>query len=228
MTPPAAVPRRTGRRLPANVSYGAWELIWSHVHQVLVVNAGFAAGCLPLLAALAATHQPWRHPVPFTLLWLCVGPALAGAFGYLERAADDDAGTARAAELPRAYVRLFRRACALWVPYALLGAAGGTDAVLLRHTAVGPAVCPALALVAVLSTLSGVHAMALAARQQVRRPLSLLDYLATPYALLRRWPLALLDLTVLLGTALFVGRCPLLGLSTLPGCALYVLWRNAR
>src|SRR5690242_17877383 len=138
MTSPTTTPGRVGRRLPTNVSYGSWELIWSHVHQVLVVNAGFAAGCLPLLAALAATHQPWRHPVPFTLLWLCVGPALAGVFGYLERAAD---GATGAAELPRAYRRLFRRACALWAPYALLGAAGGTDAVVLRHTAAGPAVC---------------------------------------------------------------------------------------
>ncbi|NJP46737.1 hypothetical protein [Actinacidiphila epipremni] len=227
MTSPTTTPRGTTRRLPTNVSYGSWELIWSHVHQVLVVNAGFAAGCLPLLAALAATHQPWRHPVPFTLLWLCVGPALAGVFGYLERAADDGAGSARAVELPRAYRRLFRRAAALWTPYALLAAVCGTDAVLLRHTAVGLAVCPALALVAVGSALSGVHAMVLAATAAPGRPLSPADYLAAPYGLLRRPASALANLVVLVAAAALVDRAPLLGLAVLPGCALYVVWRNA-
>lgn len=203
-------------------------MIWAHVHQMLVVNLGLAAGCLPLLAALAAWHEPWRHPVPFTLLWLSVGPALAGAFGYLERAADDTADTARAIELPRAYRRLFRRATALWAPYALLAAAGGTDAVLLRHTAVGHAVCPALALVAVLSALSGVHAMALTAAGPEDRPLTPAAYLAAPYGILRRWPLALADFVLLVGAAALVNLAPLLGLATVPGCALYVVWRNVR
>nr|WSX74840.1 hypothetical protein OH826_13670 [Streptomyces sp. NBC_00899] len=228
MTSPTAASGGARRRLPTNVSFGSWELLWSHVHQVLVVNAGVAIGCLPLLAALAATHQPWRHPVPFTLLWLCVGPALAGAFGYLERAADDGADTAHAVELPRAYRRLFRRAAALWVPYALLAAVSGTDAVLLRHTAVGLAVCPALALVAVLSALSGVHAMALAAGEPQQRRLTPAGYLAAPYGLLRRGPLALTNLVLLLAAAALVDRSPLLGLATLPGCALYVVWRNVR
>ncbi|WP_327287768.1 hypothetical protein [Streptomyces sp. NBC_01198] len=228
MTPTTSAPAPAGptRRLPTNVSYGSWELIWAHIHRVLVVNLGLAVTCLPLLAALAAAHEPWRHPVPFTLLWLCVGPALAGAFGYLERAADDTADTARAIELPRAYRRLFRRATALWAPYALLAAAGATDAVLLRHTAVGLAVCPALAVVSVLSALSGVHAMALTAAGPEDHPLTPAAYLTAPYGLLRRWPLALADLVLLLGAAALVNRAPLLGLATLPGCALYVVWRN--
>lgn len=227
MTGQAAAPAGARRRLPTNVSHGSWELIWSHVHQVLVVNAALAAGCLPLLAGLAATHQPWRHPLPFTVLWLCVGPALAGAFGYLERAADDEAGPARSVEAVRAYRRHFRRAAALWTPYALLAAACGTDAVLLRHTALGLAVCPALALVAVLAALSGVHAMALTASRPPG-PLTPASYLAAPYGVLRRWPVSLLDLTLLLAAAALVTRSPLLGLTTLPGCALYVVWRNVR
>lgn len=229
MTPPATAPAGAARRrLPVNMSYGSWELIWSHVHQVLVVNAGLAAGCLPLLAALAATREPWRHPVPFTVLWLCVGPALAGAFGYLERAGDEESGSARSVEFVRAYRRLFRRSAALWAPYALLAAVTGTDAVLLRHSALGLAVCPALAVVAVLAALSGVHAMALAAAgTQVHRPTAA-DFLAAPYGVLRRWPSALLDLVLLLAAAALVGRSPLVGLTTLPGCALYVVWRNVR
>jgi hypothetical protein len=230
MTAPAPVTASAGarRRLPLNMSYGSWELIWSHVHQVLVVNAGLAAGCLPLLAALAATHEPWRHPVPFTVLWLCVGPALAGAFGYLERAADEESGSARSAEFVRAYRRLFRRAAALWAPYALLAAVAGTDAVLLRHSALGLAVCPALAVVAVLAALSGVHAMALAATGTGAGRPTAADFLAAPYGVLRRWPAALLDLVLLLAAAALVGRSPLVGLTTLPGCALYVVWRDVR
>lgn len=228
MTAPAASSGAAGRRLPINVSYGSWELIWSHVHQVLVVNAGLAAGCLPLLAGLAAVHDPWRHPVPFTVLWLCVGPALAGAFGYLESAGDEESGSARAVEFARAYRRLFRRAGALWAPYALLAAVTGTDAVLLRRTALGLAVCPALAVVAVLAALSGVHAMALAATGKRTGGPTAADYLAAPYGVLRHWPSALLDLVLLLAAAALVGRSPLLGLVTLPGCALYVVWRNVR
>lgn len=223
-TAPAASGRP--RRLPTNVSFGSWELIWTHVHQMLVVNVGLAVTCLPLLAALTATHTPWRHPVPFTLLWLCVGPALAGAFGYLERAADVGADTAGA--LAHAYRRHFRQAMALWTPYALLAAVSGTDAVLLRHTTLGLAVCPALALVAVLSALSGVHAMALTAVDAPDRRLTAADYLAAPYGLLRRWPLALTNLTLLLAVAALVNRSPLMGLAVLPGCALYVVWRNVR
>lgn len=226
MTSPTAASGGARRLLPTNVSYRSWELIWSHVHQMLVVNVGFAATCLPLLAALGASHEPWRHPVPFTLLALCVGPALAGAFGYLEGAADDGADTARAIELPRAYRRLFRRAAALWAPYALLAAVSGTDAVLLRHTTAGLAVCPALALLAGLSALSGVQAMALIAAETKPRRLTPVHYLAAPYGLLRRWPLALANLILLLTAAALVNRAPLLGLATLPGCALYVVWRN--
>lgn len=228
MSSPTAPPGRARRRLPTNVSFGSWELIWSHVHQVLVVNVGLAVTCLPLVAALTATHQPWRHPVPFTLLSLCVGPALAGAFGYLERAADDGADTAHAIEMARAYRHLFRRAVALWAPYALLAAATATDAIVLRHTTVGLAVCPALSLVAVGSALSGVHAMALAAAGVRDRRPTPADYLAAPYGLLRRWPLALANLVLLLAAAALVNRSPLMGLAVLPGCALYVVWRNVR
>ncbi|MFD0514227.1 hypothetical protein ACFQ0Q_35790 [Streptomyces aureus] len=50
----------TGLRF--NVAYGSWELIWSHVHRVLVVNLGVAAANLPLLVALQLSHTPGATP----------------------------------------------------------------------------------------------------------------------------------------------------------------------
>ncbi|MFE4057731.1 hypothetical protein ACFXP3_15780, partial [Streptomyces sp. NPDC059096] len=67
----------TARRTRLNVGYGSWDLIWSFVHRVLVVNLGLAAANLPLLAALYTVHQPWRYPVFFGLLSLGIGPGPA-------------------------------------------------------------------------------------------------------------------------------------------------------
>ena len=80
----------TGGRPRLNLAYGSWDLIWSHTHRTLLVNLGVAVTNLPLLVALSLCHQPWRHPAPFTLLLFAVGPSLAGAFGYLRRADEDE------------------------------------------------------------------------------------------------------------------------------------------
>lgn len=225
--------RGAGRGFRLNVDYGSWELIWNHVHRVLVVNVGLAVADLPLLAALQYDHRPWRHVLPFGLLAMGVGPALAAAFGYLEGAGED--GRAPARDMARAYRRLFRRALALWVPFALLAGITATDAYVLRHTTLGLAVIPALAVLSVVAAHSGVLAMAQVARA---RPASTAgtagtgritarSYLAAPYALVRRWPLGLVNLTLLALTLVLVNRTPLLGLAVLPGCALFVVWRNA-
>lgn len=190
----------------------------------MVVNVGLAVACLPLLASLAATRHPWRHPLPFTVLSLCAGPALAAAFGYLERCGSGD--PAPLLDLPRAYRRHAVRALALWAPFTLLAAACGTDAFALRHTELGLAVSPALAVVAVLAANSGVLAMAHLVGNPATGPLRPRDYLAAPYTLLRRWPLASLNLALLLATAALVNQAPLTGLAVLPGCTLFVVWRN--
>ena len=41
-----------------NVSASSWDLIWSHVHRVLVINLALTVSNLPLLAALAVVAEP--------------------------------------------------------------------------------------------------------------------------------------------------------------------------
>ena len=72
---------------------------------------------------------------------------------------------------------------------------------------------------------AGVVAMAhLAAGDQ---PVTPRAFLAAPYVVVRRWPLGLLNLGLLAVTAGIVNQAPLLGLAVVPGCALFVIWRNS-
>ncbi|RDG38421.1 hypothetical protein [Streptomyces corynorhini] len=212
----------TGRPSRLNVGYGSWDLIWSFVHRVLVVNIGLAAANLPLLAALHLVDRPWRYPVFFGLLSLGIGPSLAAAFGYL-RGADGDE-RAPAAELPRAYRRLFGRALLLWTPCVLLTAVAATDAYVLRHSALGLALVPLFAMAVLVAVGSGVAAMACLAYDapRVRRR----TLLAVSYAQVRRWPLGLMNLGLLAVALVLVNQAPLLGLAVVPGCVLSVVWRN--
>ncbi|MFJ8001032.1 hypothetical protein ACIQ7D_28570 [Streptomyces sp. NPDC096310] len=214
----------TARRPRLNVGYGSWDLIWSFVHRVLVVNLGLAAANLPLLVALYVAHQPWRYPVFFGLLSLGIGPSLAAVFGYLRRADDDE--RAPAAELPRAYRRLFGRALLRWTPCVLLIAMAATDVAVLRDSAWGLALAPLLVVAVLVTAGSGIVAMATLAYDAPHtrgRPL-----LAAAYALLRRWPLGLMNLGLLAVALVIVNQAPLLGLAVVPGCVLSVVWHNSR
>lgn len=212
-----------GRRPRLNVAYGSWDVIWSHVHRVLVINLGLAAANLPLFVALQATHQPWRHPWVFLLLAMGIGPSLAAAFAYLGRAAEDD--RAPVADYFRAYRRLFPRAMAMWAPFTLLAGTAAADAVLLRNTALGLALVPALAVLALVAGSAGVVAMAHLAGDGTVRP-GRRTALVALYALTRRRSLALMNLGLLALAVVLVNRSPLMGLAVLPGCVLFVLWRN--
>ncbi|MEU1669790.1 hypothetical protein ABZ547_40640 [Streptomyces sparsogenes] len=209
------------RRPRLNVGHESWDLIWSHVHRVLVVNLGVAVTNLPLLLALAAEHRPWRYPVFFGLLSLGAGPSLAAAFAYLRAAADD--ARAPVTALFRGYRRLFTRALLAWTPCALLAAVAATDLAALGTTGPGPVLAPLLIVVTLVALSSGVVAMAaLAEELSVTRH----TLLAASYASVRRWPLALLNLA-LLGVGLaIVNQAPLLGLAAVPGCVLFVVWRD--
>lgn len=212
-----------GRRPRLNVAYGSWDVIWSHVHRVLVVNLGLAVANLPLLAALQATHQPWRHPLVFLLLSMSIGPSLAAAFAYLGREAEDD--RAPVADYFRAYRRLFPRAMAMWAPFTLLAGTAAADAVLLRDTTAGLAFVPALAVLALVAGNAGIVAMAhLAGDDSVRAGRR--AAVAALYALTRRWALAAMNLGLLALAAVLINQGPLMGLAVLPGCVLFVLWRN--
>ncbi|MFY1649408.1 DUF624 domain-containing protein [Solwaraspora sp. WMMB762] len=224
MRQPARQPLRPSLTARVNVGADTWSTIWSLVHRVLVVNLGLAVANLPLLVALAVVAQPWRYPVFFGLLSVSVGPAVAAAFGHLRQAEDDDRAPVR--EYFRAYRRNFAAATRRWAAATALIAVLVTDIVWL-HDAGWPAVLvPLLVVTAVVVLATTVLLLALVelapglgVRAAVR---------AAAWSAVRRAPLSLLSLVVLLAALLSVNQAPLLALATLPGCALLVVWVNSR
>ncbi|WP_329124388.1 hypothetical protein [Streptomyces sp. NBC_01465] len=211
-------------RTRLNVAHGSWELIWAHVHRVLVVNLGIAVTNLPLLLALQVSHQPWRHPVVFGLLLLVLpGPSLAAAFAYLGATTGDEQAPVRL--FVRAYRQLFRRALLVSAPFVLLMIAAVADVVTLRTTGLGTAVVPMAAVAALVAALAWPVALAhVAAGETVERRL----FLLAPYAVVRHAGLALMNLVLGIVALVLVNQMPLLGLAVLPGCVLFVVWRNCR
>ncbi|MFE4690483.1 hypothetical protein ACFRH6_10550 [Streptomyces sp. NPDC056749] len=207
-----------------NVAYGSWELIWAHVHRVLVVNLGVAVTNLPLLAALHVSPQPWRHPVFFGLLLLMLpGPSLAAAFAYLGGTTGDEQAPVRL--FARAYLRLYRRAVLVSAPFVLLVIAAVVDVVTLRTFAPGAAVVPVAVVVALVAAAAWPVALAhVAGGAGIGRRL----FLLAPYAVLRHGLLALMNLALGAVALLLVNQAPLAGLAVLPGCVLFVVWRNCR
>ncbi|MCQ4212336.1 hypothetical protein [Streptomyces longispororuber] len=223
------------RRPRLNVAYGSWELIWSHVHRVLVVNLGIAVANLPLLLALQMSHQPWRHPVFFGVLLLVLpGPSLAAAFAYLgATVATGEAAAASGASEEQApvrvfvtaYRRLFRRAVLVSAPFVLLVVAAVADVVTLRTSALGAAVVPMAVMVALVATVAWPVALAhVAAGGTAGRRL----FLLAPYAALRHPLLTLMNLVLAAVALLLVNQAPLMGLAVLPGCVLFVVGRNCQ
>ncbi|PZG02976.1 DUF624 domain-containing protein [Micromonospora deserti] len=223
MTAPTTRHRTLSGRV--NVSADTWTTIWSFVHRVLVVNLGLAVTNLPLLAALAVVAQPWRYPVFFGLLSISVGPSLAAAFGYLGRAAaPPDQPPVR--DFVRAYRRSFAPAVARWSATVALLAVLTTDIVVLHDSPSGVVLVPLLVVTAVLVLAAGVLVVALT----VLAPhlgLGPAVRIAV-YTAVRRSPLSLFSLVLLLVAVLSVNQAPLLGLATVPGCALVVVWANSR
>jgi hypothetical protein len=215
--------RATGRQR-LNVAYGSWELIWAHVHRILVVNLAVAVTNLPLLLALQLSHQPWRHPVFFGLLLLVLpGPSVAAAFAYLGATTADEQAPVRL--FVQAYRRLFRRAVSVSAPFVLLGVAAVADVVALGTTGLGAAVVPMAVMVALVAGLAWPVALAQVARgESVGRRL----FLLAPYAVVRHGVLALINLVLGLVALLLVNQAPLLGLAVLPGCVLFVVGRNCQ
>lgn len=188
-----------------------WELIWTWVGRVLVVNLGLAVTNLPLLLALAVVDRPWDYPVFFGALCLGLGPSLAASFACLH-----------GGPFVRSYLRHFGRAALRWS--AVVGVVGvlAADVVALHDADPGALLVPMLAVMAVLLLAAGLLWLAmlpLEHRGGVREAL---------WTALRRWPLSLLSLTVLVAAVAAVNQAPVLGLATMPGCALFVIWHNSR
>jgi hypothetical protein len=191
-----------------NVRADAWDLIWSFVHRVLVVNGCLTVACAPLLGALALVAEPLSYPVFFWILALCVGPALAASFAYLQ-----DQGS-----FFQCYRRHARRALLPWaLTLAVLGILV-TDIVVLHDDRPGAALVPLLAVLTVLTLGAGLVVMA-DPRLSLRTAV---------YATVRRPHLTVLSFAVLAAALVIVNQVPLAGLATVPGCALWVVLVNTR
>ncbi|TCO26629.1 hypothetical protein EV652_107522 [Kribbella steppae] len=195
-----------------NVRADAWDLIWSFAHRVLVVNAGLALGCAPLLFASAVVADPLSYPLFFGVLALCLGPALSASFSYLQ--ADDPS----LRSLFRSYRRVIRRSLLPWaLTLAVLGILV-TDIVALHDATPGAALVPLLAVVGVLALGTGLLLLV-----DLSVPLR-----AALYAIVRTPHLTLLSFVVLAAAVLIVNQVPLAGIATVPGCALWVVQLNSR
>ncbi|TDB74687.1 DUF624 domain-containing protein, partial [Micromonospora sp. KC723] len=223
MTAPTTPHRTLSGRV--NVSADTWTTLWSFVHRALVVNLGLAVTNLPLLAALAVVAQPWRYPVFFGLLSISVGPSLAAAFGYLGgAAAPTDQPPVR--DFVRAYRRSFVPAVGRWSAAVALLAVLTTDIVVLHDSRLGALLVPPLAVTAILVLAASVLALALAVLAPHLNFGPAVRIAA--YTAVRRAPLSLFSLVLLLVSVLSVNQAPLLGLATVPGCALVAVWANSR
>ncbi|MFC9689286.1 hypothetical protein ACFTSF_12145 [Kribbella sp. NPDC056951] len=195
-----------------NVRADLWETLWSFAHRVLAVNLLLALAGAPLMLALGAVAEPWRYPVFFGVLALPLAPAVAAAFGYY---ADDDPRP----PLTRLF-RLMRSRARRSLLIAVV--AGGLSGVLVTDIKVLakslPAAVPLLAVLLLLIAVGALNALAL-----VGTPVRLALYSAV-----RGWGLSLLSLGVLGVVVVIVSQAPLVGLATLPGCALWVVHTNTQ
>ncbi|MDP9795262.1 putative membrane protein YesL [Catenuloplanes nepalensis] len=198
-----------------NLTYGTWDTIWSFLHRALVLNLALAVANLPLLLALAVVREPTAYPLFFGVLALSLGPSVAAAFGYLHGEMS----------YVTAYRRFFRAALlrgALTV--ALLGVLIA-DVVALHDHPAGAYLVPLFVVLAVLCTAAGVVALALLPLRPGTRLWA--GLLTAAYAAVRRWWLSGLTLLVLAAAMVAVNQAPILGLATLPGCAMILAWVNS-
>ncbi|MDR7275024.1 hypothetical protein [Catenuloplanes atrovinosus] len=198
-----------------NLSYGTWETVWSFARKALTLNLALALTNLPLLIALAVVAEPTAYPLFFGLLALTAGPSVAAAFGYLH------------GELSylAAYRRFFRAALLRGGLTVALLAVLAVDVVALHDRPAGAYLVPLFVVLSVLVAAAGVVALALLPLRPGTRLWA--GLLTAAYAAVRRWWLSALTLLVLAAVALAVTRAPVLGLATLPGCALILAWVNS-
>ncbi|MFC0627908.1 DUF624 domain-containing protein [Kribbella deserti] len=207
------------RRL--TLSADTWDLLWSFVHRILVVNLGLVLGCLPLLIGLLAVAEPWRYPIFFGLLAVLAGPAVAAAFSYLNE--EDSRPPVRL--FVRAYRRHWRRALAVAAVVTALVGVLVADIAMLYDAMPGAALVPLLVVLAVLLVSAGSCALALLPDSNLG--LRSVARVAV-YAAVRGWQWSLVSLVVAVVALVLVNQAPLLGLTTVPGCAAWVMLINAR
>ncbi len=193
-----------------NVRADIWETLWSFAHRILAVNLLLALAGAPLILALSLVAEPWRYPVFFGLLALPLAPAVSAAFGYY---ADDD---------PRpplgVLLRLMRSRARRSLLIAVV-AAGLSGVLAADIKMLAKSFPPAVPLLVVLLLLVAITTL---------NTLAQLNPRLAVYCGVRGWGFSLLSLGVLGAVGIIVSQAPLLGLATLPGCALWVVHTNTQ
>ncbi|PPK92466.1 uncharacterized protein DUF624 [Kineococcus xinjiangensis] len=221
MAPAAAT--APARRLPA-VSGATYEALFAHVHAALVVNLLLAVATSPLLLGLAVVVDPLRSWPFFLVLALCVGPAVAAAFGCWDRLRSEE-GLRPVRDFLACYRRTAARALAVWgAALAVLGVLAVDVAVVAGTGAAGHLV-PLLVVLAAGVLLSALTALAALVRFPGVRTGALVR--AAVYATVRRWAASAVALALLGVLVVALAHSPLLVLPLLPAPVLFVVWSGA-
>jgi uncharacterized membrane protein YesL len=201
-----------------------FENLFETVYRALAIGFSAAVSALPLVAAVTVVAQPltaW----PFLLLCAVpIGPAIAAAFASFEIAK-------RTGELRPlrdfwlGYARHASRALFVWVAALVLGAILAVDVMFLWGTVFASLVGPVLGVVGALLVVTVVGAFVGLAQHPGARLRDVLR--AGLFLAVRRWPVSLLTLGVLVAWAAIILAQPVIGVLGLGGFALYVLWSNS-
>lgn len=199
-----------------NVRADLWETLWSFAHRVLAVNLVLALAGAPLMLALGLVANPWQYPVFFGLLALPLAPAVAAAFGYYS---DEDPRPPLTVLFRLVWSRARRSLLIAVVAAGLIGVLA-TDIKMLATSF--PIAVPLLAVLLLLVAIAALNSLVLvgtAHSKAVRLAI---------YSGVRGWGLSLLSLGVLAVALVIVSQVPLVGLATVPGCALWVVHTNSQ
>lgn len=190
----------------------------------LLVNAMLLVACLPLVVMLLTT-DPARSWPALAVLAPLAAPAAVAAAAVFRQVSDEGAPTP-VRTFWSAYRRHARRSLAIGTLLAVVAVVGVVDLRFLAEQATGVLVTPVVAVVLLLSALTGVVALAAVPELPAARLRDLLK--AALFLAVRRWYLAGAALAVLALLAGAVAVRPALGIGLLPAPLLYVAWGAAR
>ncbi|TDD60830.1 hypothetical protein E1263_09425 [Kribbella antibiotica] len=203
-----------------NVRADLWETLWSFAHRVLAINLLLALAGTPLMVALSLVATPWNYPIFFGLLALPLAPAAAAAFGYL---ALEDHRPPLSALFRQVPARLRQSLVVAAIGAGLIGVLAADVTVLAKSL---PGAVPLMVVLLVIVAITAINALVLVG---LRPELGLRELLRLAvYTGVRGWALSLLSFGVLGAVLVIVSQAPLVGLATLPGCALWVVHTNTQ
>jgi uncharacterized membrane protein YesL len=201
-----------------------FEAIFDTVFHALAVGLFVGVSAIPFVAAATVVAQPLAAWPFLALSALPVGPGIVGAFACFDAARGE--GEVRVFRtFWRAYGRGAGRALVVSGAVLALGIIVVVDVFAVWGTPFAALVGPLLGVVSALAAVTAVNAFAGIARS---RETSLRGILTAALMLsVRRWPVSLLTLVIVVAWAGITLAQPVIGVLGLGGFALYAIWSNA-